>query len=214
MIVHPYGTSALLVECAEPETLGVLAQIDHALTPVRSQVAEVVPGIGSIVVRHAPSDQARQRIVAALQQIRDAPPTPRATGELRLDVTYDGADLTRVADELGLSVANVIALHSAATYRVVCCGFAPGFAYLTGLDPALRLPRLASPRPRVPPGAIAIAERYTAIYPAASPGGWNLLGTCDLKLAPFDPERNPPALLQPGMTVRLRATAARTSSDR
>lgn len=93
-----------------------------------------------------------------------------------LRVTYDGADLDDVARATKLSVADVIAKHQAATYVVDTMGFAPGFAYLDGLDPALELPRRSTPRERVPAGSVAIAGRQTAVYPFDSPGGWHLLG--------------------------------------
>ena len=88
------------------------------------------------------------------------------------------------------------------TYEAAFTGFAPGFAYLSGLDPALRMPRRSSPRPRVPPGSVAIADTYTAVYPRPSPGGWHLLATTDVTL--FDPAREPPALITPGSPRALR----------
>jgi KipI family sensor histidine kinase inhibitor len=93
-----------------------------------------------------------------------------------LRVIYDGADLDDVARATRLSVADVIARHQAATYVVDTMGFAPGFAYLDGLDPALELPRRSTPRERVPAGSVAIAGRQSAVYPSDSPGGWHLLG--------------------------------------
>lgn len=89
---------------------------------------------------------------------------------------YDGEDLAAVARATGLGVAEVIARHVAATYTVDMIGFSPGFGYLAGLDPTLVLPRHATPRPRVPAGSLAIADRFTAVYPAESPGGWHLIG--------------------------------------
>lgn len=205
MIVRPFGAGAVLVECAAPETLGLLAQIDDALAPLGSAVIEVVPGIGSIVITHPLTEPARTRIVEALSAIVPTLAAPAVTTAVALDVRYDGADLDDLARSLGMAAAEVIARHSAATYRVACCGFAPGFAYLTGLDPALNTPRLESPRPRVPAGAVAIAGRYTGVYPRPSPGGWTLLGSCDAEL--FNLDRDPPALLEPGMTVRFRVAA-------
>ena len=103
-----------------------------------------------------------------------AKPTAR---EHVIEVDYDGPDLAAVAKTCGLSFSEVIGLHTAGTYRVDAIGFQPGFAYLGGLAPALRLPRRSSPRVRVTPGSVAIAEGQTAVYPHASPGGWHLLGT-------------------------------------
>lgn len=103
----------------------------------------------------------------------DAAEPPR---EQVLHATYDGEDLAQVARATGLSVRDVIDRHAAGTYTVDTIGFRPGFAYLTGLDPLLVLPRRASPRPRVPAGALAIADAFTAVYPGDSPGGWHLIG--------------------------------------
>ncbi len=114
-----------------------------------------------------------EALVAALAAARDDG-TPVRDHVLR--VIYDGADLDDVASAASLSVADVIARHQAPTYVVDTMGFAPGFAYLDGLDPALELPRRATPRQRVPAGSVAIAGRQSAVYPSDSPGGWHLLG--------------------------------------
>jgi KipI family sensor histidine kinase inhibitor len=108
-------------------------------------------------------------------------------------VLYDGADLDDIARAVRLPAAEVVRRHVAGSYRVLFIGFAPGFGYLGGLDPQLRCPRRPSPRPRVPAGAVAIADGYTAIYPAPSPGGWNLLGSL----------RGPLPELAPGDEVRF-----------
>ncbi|MEU5100668.1 MULTISPECIES: carboxyltransferase domain-containing protein [unclassified Streptomyces] len=105
----------------------------------------------------------------------------------------------------GLSTAEVVARHTAPLYTVAFSGFAPGFGYLTGTDPALRLPRRAEPRTGVAAGAVAVAGGFTGIYPRSSPGGWQLLGTTTLPL--WDERRDPPALLVPGRSVRLRAVS-------
>ena len=120
---------------------------------------------------------------------------------VRIPVVYDGPDLAEVADATGLTTREVVGLHTAATYRVDFCGFAPGFGYLSGLPEALHRPRRQTPRTRVPAGAVAIASHYSAVYPTASPGGWHLLGSTDVSM--FDPARTPPALLAPGTRVRF-----------
>ena len=113
----------------------------------------------------------------------------------------DGPDLESVAEEVGHSPADVVELHAATTYEVLFLGFAPGFAYLGELEPPLVVPRLATPRPRVPAGSVAIAGPMTAVYPHASAGGWRLLGRTDALL--FDPGATPPARLRPGDRVRF-----------
>ncbi len=94
-------------------------------------------------------------------------------------------------------------MHSGAGYTVRFCGFAPGFAYLDGLDPRLHVPRRDDPRTSIPAGSVAIAGEFAGVYPRASPGGWRLLGRTDASL--WDVDRDPPALLTPGTRVRFRA---------
>lgn len=113
----------------------------------------------------------------------------------------DGPDLASAASELGLTPAQLVQRHAAGDYTVAMIGFAPGFPYLLGLDPALALPRLATPRTVVPAGSVAIGGAQTGIYPRESPGGWRLIGRTPLAL--FDPASNPPALLAPGDRVRF-----------
>jgi KipI family sensor histidine kinase inhibitor len=101
-----------------------------------------------------------------------------------------------------LSVEEVVARHSAGSYVSAFCGFAPGFAYLSGSDPVLHVSRRSSPRTRIPVGSVAIAGEYSAVYPSASPGGWRLLGRTGTPV--WDVERDPPNLLPPGTRVRFR----------
>ena len=113
----------------------------------------------------------------------------------------DGPDLAWVAEHHGITTAAVVQLHSSADYEVRFLGFAPGFAYMAGLPPAIATPRLPSPRTVVPAGSVGIAGAQTGVYPAASPGGWRLIGKTDLRM--FDPSRNPMSLLEPGDRVRF-----------
>jgi KipI family sensor histidine kinase inhibitor len=110
-------------------------------------------------------------------------------------VVYDGPDLTAVAQATGYSEAQVVALHSAPEYRVRMMGFTPGFPYLDGLDPRLHLPRKASPRDRIAPGAVAIGGSHAGIYSVASPGGWHLLGRTELAL--FQPQKAKGSVCEP-----------------
>ena len=128
---------------------------------------------------------------------------------IEIPVVYGGdfgEDLDSAARELGLSPGALAERHAAATYTVAMIGFAPGFPYLSGLDPALALPRLATPRTRVPAGSVAIGGAQTGLYPRESPGGWRLIGRTPLRL--FDPTRASPSLLAPGDRVRFVATDA------
>jgi inhibitor of KinA len=112
-----------------------------------------------------------------------------------------GPDLGEVARRCGLPPEEVIARHQASTHRVYMLGFAPGFPFIGGLDPALSMPRRAQPRTRIPPGSVAIAREQTCIYPLETPGGWNLIGRTPLRL--FDPAAEPPCRLAPGDAIRF-----------
>lgn len=197
----PVGPRTLLVELADLEA--TLALFDALAADPPPGMGEVVPGARTLMVRAAPGHRADGRLAAAI-----AARTPRAAGPregrgevVEIPVTYDGEDLAEVADHLGLSVAEVVAAHGAATWQVAFCGFAPGFAYMTGDDPRFELPRRASPRPRIPAGAVALAGRFCGVYPKASPGGWQLIGTTPLAM--WELARDPPALLCPGGRVRF-----------
>ena len=110
--------------------------------------------------------------------------------------TDSGPDLQRIADHSGLSVEQVIEIHQQTEYRVFAMGFAPGFAYLGEVDKRIAMPRLETPRQNVPRGAVAIADRQTAIYPSQSPGGWNLIGLCPISL--FNAHQQPHSPMQAG----------------
>ena len=168
-------------------------------------VVDVVPAAATVLVTVEPGSWELADLAALLRELATAaPPLPAASkAELVLDAVYDGPDLAEVAALTGLSVADVIARHSAASYRVGWLGFSPGFGYLTGLDPALAaVGRLATPRVAVPAGSVAIAGGFGAVYPNSSPGGWRLLGRTAGVL--WDPVSDPPAVLSPGLRVRFR----------
>lgn len=184
----------------------VRAAWEHVLGPPRAAgdvPASVVPGSvvpGSAVPRAVvpgdvvPGDVVPGSDVPASDPLADL-------GVVRIGVHYDGPDLDAVAALTGLTRAEVVARHAGRECVVAFGGFMPGFAYLTGLDPALHVPRRPSPRERVPAGSVAVAGEFTAVYPAATPGGWQVLGRTDVVL--FDPSRREPALLTPGARVRF-----------
>lgn len=198
----PYGQSAVLIELAAARD--VLPLRDALVAQAHPAVLAVVPAARTVLVEFDPHAAPVTELHSLIQRCVSAPPGTAARQSappVELPVHYDGADLESVAQRCGLPVEEVIRRHCAAEYTVQFCGFAPGFGYLSGLDPALRLPRLASPRPAVPAGSVAIAGEFTGVYPRSSPGGWLLLGRTDAAL--FDLDRRPPALLRPGVTVRL-----------
>nr|WP_221634148.1 allophanate hydrolase subunit 1 [Nocardioides luti] len=120
---------------------------------------------------------------------------------VEIQVTYDGSDLAVVAEAWGTDEAGVVAAHTAVDFTAAFCGFAPGFAYLAGLPEERWVPRLESPRARLPAGSVGLADRWCGVYPTESPGGWRLLGRTDAVL--WDPAREQPALLAPGTRVRF-----------
>ncbi|MEZ4456793.1 MAG: 5-oxoprolinase subunit PxpB [Gemmatimonadales bacterium] len=179
----------------------------HAAILRRSElpgVREVTGGYVTLTVHFDPALTAfatlRDQVATALAGAE--PPPPETAGRLvEIPVRYEGPDLADVAARTGLTEADVVARHTGREYRVALLGFVPGFAYLGPLDPALVLPRRAPPRTRVPAGSVAIAGEQTGIYPAATPGGWHLLGTTDLVM--FDPTLDPPCPLAVGDRVRF-----------
>jgi KipI family sensor histidine kinase inhibitor len=200
-VVLPYGDCAVLLELAEPDD--VLGLHDCLTSAAHPAIRSIVPAAQTVLVQFDPLLADAETIVAAARNcaVRSATGRRPDSEVLELPVRYDGADLSAVAEACGLSVTAVIELHCDAEYTAQFCGFSPGFGYLTGLDPRLRMPRLASPRPQVPAGSVAIAGEYTAVYPRSSPGGWRLLGRTSATL--FDLDRAVPALLAPGTRLRF-----------
>ena len=202
--VLPYGDRALLVELS---TAAEVASFTAVLRQTAVMgVVELVPAARTVLVRYDPdvgSVESLRRVLATIDPGPVGSPSAVASSPVVIEVRYDGEDLAAVADECGLTVDEVVRRHQAPTYRSAFCGFAPGFAYLTGLDARLAVPRLATPRPRVAAGSVAIASEFAGVYPTAMPGGWRLLGHTDAVL--WDLARAQPALLAPGTSVRFRS---------
>ncbi|QRP46848.1 allophanate hydrolase subunit 1 [Amycolatopsis sp. FDAARGOS 1241] len=194
--VLPYGGSALLVEV--DDVLGYQAALE--LAPPAG-VVEVVPAARTLLVRFDPAVADAAALTRELRERSTVDFHRAAPGPVKVPVRYDGEDLAAVAEASGLSVREVVERHAAGAYEVAFCGFAPGFAYLTGLDPALHLPRRSTPRTRVPAGSVAIAGEYSAVYPRSSPGGWHLLGRTGALV--WEADRAEPSLLPPGTRVQF-----------
>ena len=205
--IVPLGDAALVFEAPPPATLDCQRRVWAAAELARDwpHVLEVVPGMNNLTLVFDPLEADRDALSSRLQHAWDAAAAAPAAGrEVEIPVQYGGEfgpDLTAVANHTGLSVREVVERHSAGQYVVFFLGFQPGFAYLGGLDEALHTPRRASPRLEVPAGSVGIGGEQTGIYPATSPGGWQLIGRTELPL--FDPARRPPTLLQPGDRVRF-----------
>lgn len=205
MHVRAFGPTALLAEVDDAAAALALA------TWLREQgvaATEVVPAARTVLLDGLdPADLGGAR--ALLAGWRDEPTARDDAGQgsgpvapvVELPVVYDGPDLDDVADLWGVSREEVVARHTGLELLSVFCGFAPGFAYLSGLPQEWAVPRLDSPRTRVPAGSVAVADTWCGVYPTASPGGWRLLGRTRTPL--WDVDRDPPALLAPGTRVRF-----------
>jgi KipI family sensor histidine kinase inhibitor len=214
--IRRLGDDALLVGVANAATARRMAgAIAAADLP---GVSEVVGGQATVMVAFAdPEEDALEQCrvtLSALMATATDGPDDEGGGEARLEIpcSFDGPDLAEVAEAAGFTVASVIEMLTTATLTVEMVGFSPGFAYLAGLPAALAdLPRRAQPRPAVPAGSVALANGYAAVYPTASPGGWQLVGHTDLPL--FNPLAPPYARLAPGHRVRFVATAGPPGAD-
>ena len=195
MRLLPYGPRAVL---AEYDSLAEVMAVSDALRAAALPgIDDVVPAARTVLVHHRDVDR------AALEQllVPDGNP-PRSPGPvIEIPVVYDGIDLGDVATATGMSIAQVVEMHSSVTYSAAFLGFTPGWAYLVGLPSRLHLPRRPTPRTSVPAGSVAIASEFSGVYPTTSPAGWNLLGHTTTTM--FDAAREKPALVVAGDRVRF-----------
>ena len=212
MKIEIAGQNAFIVYFAEQTSAEVSAQIQAAVSKIQSTMAEsivdLVPSYASLLVIFDLDRTDGYRVRGQLRRILSALETVEsAQGDLITLPVYYGAeagpDLELIAERGGLEVSEVIEIHQQQEYRVYAIGFAPGFAYLGEVDERIAAPRLATPRQKVPRGAVAIADRQTAVYPAVSPGGWNLIGLCPTRM--FDPQKSPSMPVKVGDRVRFEA---------
>jgi inhibitor of KinA len=208
--ITAYGDAALLVSFEQRIDPQINAQVHYLAAQVRADGVwgAPVPAYASLLVPYDPLglslEEAFDRLSAlvALMVTKSVAPDRKPPVDILVRYGGDaGPDLTTVAERTGLTSAQVIELHSGTTYRAYMLGFAPGFAYLGAVPDALRLPRRATPRQRVPAGSVAIAAAQTAVYPLATPGGWHLIGRTDAVI--WDARRDPPALIEAGREVRF-----------
>lgn len=210
--IIPAGENALMVYFADHFSPEVADRVQRAVTVLEPALGEglldLVPSFASLLVIY---DLYRIDFDTLAAQIDNLLDTSREVGSgasklVELPVFYSaeaGPDLEALARGARLSTDEVVALHQAREYRVYAIGFAPGFAYLGEVDERIAAPRLATPRARVRRGSVGIAGRQTAVYPADSPGGWNLIGLCPLRM--FSLHADPPMPVQVGDRVRFRA---------
>ncbi|HEY6649003.1 MAG TPA: allophanate hydrolase subunit 1 [Mycobacterium sp.] len=202
--IHDYGDQALLLEF--DSTAEVLAWTDALREAELIGVLDIVPASRTVLVKlagpryQAPTRQRLAKLRVTAEALTEAS-TPHEA-DIEIDVVYDGADLEEVARLTGMTTDQVVAAHTGTLWQVGFGGFAPGFAYLIGGDERLNVPRQSEPRTKVPAGSVALAGEFSGVYPRESPGGWQLIGRTNAEL--WDVDRDPPALLRPGMWVRFR----------
>jgi KipI family sensor histidine kinase inhibitor len=175
-------------------------------------IIDTVPSYASLMVvfnmMTTDHHQIHDKLCQLLQSIEQEIPEQQSTGKTKvveLPVYYShesGPDLSIIAQRANLTVEQVIELHQSQEYRVYAIGFAPGFAYLGKVDERIATPRLSTPRMKVPKGAVAIADKQTAIYPSVSPGGWNLIGLCPIDM--FDAKASPTMPVNVGDKVKFK----------
>ncbi|RCW45733.1 KipI family sensor histidine kinase inhibitor [Halopolyspora algeriensis] len=191
--------SGLLVEL--DELAGVLALYNALADRPPPGVTDLVPAARTLLLRLDPQQADITEVERAVRSAPTGQGTLADRGQVTVPVRYDGADLAEVARLTGLSERAVVQAHTATEWTVAFGGFAPGFGYLTGGDGTLHVPRRSESRTRVPAGSVGLAGEFSGIYPQASPGGWQLIGHTDLRIWQVD--RDPPALLRPGVRVRF-----------
>lgn len=194
MRAREFGPRALLVEVDSAQEAVQLAAWARAQ---QVDAGEIVPAAATVLFDDVDAPERVGRALADWSPSAEVPTGPL----VELPTAYDGPDLAFVARHWGVDEAEVVARHTALEFTSAFCGFAPGFGYLTGLPEEWAVPRLESPRPRVPPGSVGLAGTYCGVYPTASPGGWRLLGRTEVTL--WDLRRDDPALLAPGVRVRF-----------
>jgi KipI family sensor histidine kinase inhibitor len=212
MKIETAGQNAFIVYFADKTSAAVSAQIQAAVTNIlatmQDDIVDLVPSYASLLVifdlDQGDHFAVKKKLRAALADLASV---DASAGELVTLPAYysleSGPDLEVIAELGQISVDEVIEIHQQQEYRVYAIGFAPGFAYLGEVDERIAAPRLATPRQKVPRGAVTIADRQTAVYPAVSPGGWNLIGLCPTRM--FDPDKNPSMPVKVGDRIRFEA---------
>ena len=195
----PVTHNALLVELADlDQTLALLASLQRH--PPHG-VEELVPAARTILVEYRASATRAETLVQDIAARSLTQGAERSDTLIEIPVHYNGEDLAEVAQILGITADEVVQRHTGSEYTVAFTGFAPGFAYLSGGHPSLNVPRRSTPRTRLPAGSVGLAGTFSGVYPQASPGGWQIIGTTPVAM--WDITRAQPALLQPGYRVRF-----------
>jgi KipI family sensor histidine kinase inhibitor len=212
--IHALGDSALLLVFGDVIDESVNERVLACASLLRAQawpgIRDIVPAYASVTLHYDPALWCVEQLATRLARLPLQPERGCASrNTIELPVCYEAdfaPDIEAVAAHAGLAVDELVRRHCAVQYRVYFIGFTPGFPYLGGLDPALQMPRRATPRLQVAAGSVAIGGNQTGIYPQQSPGGWHIIGRTPSLL--FDAARQPPCLLQPGDCLRFVAISA------
>ena len=208
--IVPAGDSAIFVEFEERIDAGVNARTIAFAEAVQAAnlagIRDVVPAYRSTAIYFDPLRTDSDALMACVEReaVRPAMTLAAATALVRIPVCYGGElgpDLPAVAAFAKADERDVVRLHADGTYRVFMLGFVPGFAYLGTVDGRIAMPRRSTPRVRVPAGSVGIGGIQTGVYPAETPGGWQLIGRTPLK--PFDASRDNPFLMKAGDSVQF-----------
>ena len=202
------GTSALLFEAPGEMTLPTQQRIWALALEAEGwpEVREAVPGMNNLMLSFARPPRELGELEAQLRSAWHAAlPVPRQGRVVELPVVYGGAGGPHLADVVahtGFTINRIVELHSAPTYPVYALGSHPGYCYLGGMDPRIATPRRKVPVLSIPGGAVSIGGVQTGVSASAGPSGWNTIGSTAMHF--FDPAQDPPALLQPGDSIRFR----------
>ncbi|KAE8370852.1 allophanate hydrolase subunit 2-domain-containing protein [Aspergillus caelatus] len=195
----PVNLTTILVELPGlEETLALLTSLQSQ--PVDG-IKEMIPAARTLLVHFDPESVSAEGLATEFRKRDLSVISLRSDCQIEIPVRYDGVDLDNIAKLTGFSVEEVIRRHKESQFTVAFCGFAPGFSYLNGGDPALFVPRHQTPRTRIPAGSVALAGPFSGIYPQSTPGGWQIIGSTSVKM--WDTNRSPSALLQPGYRVKF-----------
>jgi inhibitor of KinA len=207
----PFGDAALVVEFGDTIDSKINQRVfalQNAITEAKIQgVDELVPTYRSLLIHYNLLKKNYDQLISEVKNLanRSTEPNAKTARKIIIPVVYGGEyglDLSGVADWHGLTEEQVVKMHSEKEYRVYMIGFVAGFPYLGEVANEIATPRLETPRLKVPAGSVGIAEKQTGIYPCEAPGGWRIIGRTPLKL--FDLKQEPPALLNPGDSVRFK----------
>jgi len=206
----PLGDAAITVEFGTDIDPALNARVIAFAETLHAEmwegVVDIVPTYRSVTIHVDPLRMDVTTLSDRLLQLSHAVTrhTTSSGTQHTIPVLYGGEwgpDLEDVAAFAKMSAADVIRLHSSVLYRVYMLGFSPGFPYLGSVPEPLAMPRLATPRTRVPAGSVGIAGKQTGIYPTSTPGGWRLIGRTPVAL--YRPNSSKPFLLNPGDVIRF-----------